>query len=119
MINRKYKIIDKIKEGSFGVVFKGENSRTNKIVAIKVESKDIDKKTLKKKFQFLFYWLGRIRLKRKGWDFSWHFGIPAGQMIAFFFKNSLDWQFGTCFSARYRQQNRHISLNCLANIFEL
>ena len=47
MLVQKYKIIEKIKEGSFGSIFKGENSRTKELIAIKFEPKDIDKKTLK------------------------------------------------------------------------
>ena len=37
MINNKYKLIEKIGEGSFGSIYKGENIRTRENVAIKVE----------------------------------------------------------------------------------
>jgi serine/threonine protein kinase len=37
LINKKYKIINKIGEGSFGSIYKGENIRTREYVAIKVE----------------------------------------------------------------------------------
>jgi serine/threonine protein kinase len=37
MINNKYKLIEKIGEGSFGAIYKGENVRTREKVAIKVE----------------------------------------------------------------------------------
>jgi serine/threonine protein kinase len=37
MINNKYKLIEKIGEGSFGSIYKGENVRTRENVAIKVE----------------------------------------------------------------------------------
>jgi len=47
MIGNKYKIINKITQGSFGTILKGENIRTGEQVAIKVESKDSIVKTLK------------------------------------------------------------------------
>jgi len=37
IINHKYKVIEKIGEGTFGTIYKGENVRTNEQVAIKVE----------------------------------------------------------------------------------
>ena len=41
MISNKYKILDKINSGNFGVVYAGENIRTNEKVAIKIiEKKD-------------------------------------------------------------------------------
>jgi serine/threonine protein kinase len=43
LINNKYKIIEKIGEGSFGSIYKGENIRTNEFVAIKIESKAKEK----------------------------------------------------------------------------
>ena len=39
MIANKYRIIEKLNEGSFGQIFKAENIRTKELVAIKVESK--------------------------------------------------------------------------------
>jgi serine/threonine protein kinase len=38
MISNKYKILNKISEGSFGLVYKGQNIRTKEYVAIKIES---------------------------------------------------------------------------------
>ena len=38
IIGRKYKIANKIGSGSFGVVYKGINIRSNELVAIKIES---------------------------------------------------------------------------------
>jgi len=46
-INKKYRIIEKIGEGSFGLIYKGENIRTRELVAIKVESIEKDMKLLK------------------------------------------------------------------------
>jgi casein kinase I family protein HRR25 len=37
IINKKYKLLEKIGEGSFGSIFKGQNIRTSEYVAIKVE----------------------------------------------------------------------------------
>ena len=37
LINKKYRIIGKIGEGTFGFIYKGENIRTRELVAIKVE----------------------------------------------------------------------------------
>jgi len=47
LINKKYRIIGKIGEGSFGLIYKGENVRTRELVAIKVESIEKDMKLLK------------------------------------------------------------------------
>ena len=47
MISNKYKIIEKLNEGCFGVVVKGKNIRTEEFVAIKVEPKNDQIKTVK------------------------------------------------------------------------
>jgi casein kinase I family protein HRR25 len=47
IINKKYKILDKIGEGSFGTIYKGENIRTREKVAIKVEPINGNTKLLK------------------------------------------------------------------------
>ena len=47
LINKKYKIINKIGQGSFGSIYKGQNIRTNEYVAIKVESINAETKLLK------------------------------------------------------------------------
>ena len=47
LINHKYKIIEKIGEGNFGTIYKGENIRTRELVAIKVEPIEKDIKLLK------------------------------------------------------------------------
>jgi serine/threonine protein kinase len=59
MLVQKYKIIEKIKEGSFGSIFKGENSRTKELIAIKFEPKDIDKKTLKNEAK-IYHYFGKL-----------------------------------------------------------
>jgi hypothetical protein len=47
IINKKYKLIEKIGSGSFGTIFKGINIRTNELVGIKVELIEDDLKLLK------------------------------------------------------------------------
>ncbi len=47
IIGNKYKIISKIGEGSFGLIYKGQNIRTSELVAIKMESVVSDTKLLK------------------------------------------------------------------------
>lgn len=47
MIAGKYDLFEKLSEGSFGVVFKGKNIRTQEFVAVKVELKKQLAKTLK------------------------------------------------------------------------
>lgn len=56
LINKKYRIICKIGEGSFGFIYKGENIRTRELVAIKVEPIEHELKLLKNEsiiYQFL------------------------------------------------------------------
>jgi hypothetical protein len=47
LINKKYRILGKIGEGSFGFIYKGENIRTREQVAIKVEPIEHELKLLK------------------------------------------------------------------------
>ena len=37
LIGNKYKLLEKIGEGAFGSIYKGENIRTKELVAVKVE----------------------------------------------------------------------------------
>lgn len=48
LINKKYLLLEKIGEGSFGFIYKGQNIRTNEFVAIKIEKIDCDTKILKR-----------------------------------------------------------------------
>ena len=59
MITNKYTIIKKIKEGSFGTVFRCQNTRTGDLVAIKFETKDYEKKTLKNEAK-IYQYLGKL-----------------------------------------------------------
>jgi serine/threonine protein kinase len=55
MIAYKYLIIDKISEGSFGSVYKGEHFRSKESVAIKIESKSSAYKMLKNEAKIYHY----------------------------------------------------------------
>jgi hypothetical protein len=59
MIAHKYKLIQKINEGSFGTIFKAENIRTKEIVAIKFENKTEQIKSLKNEAR-IYQYLGRL-----------------------------------------------------------
>ena len=59
MIANKYKLIEKISEGSFGTVFKAENIRTKDFVAIKFEFKNDQIKSLKNEAK-IYQYLGKI-----------------------------------------------------------
>ena len=59
MLTNKYLIIEKIKEGSFGTIFKGKNIRTKELVAIKFEPNSIEKKTLKNEAK-IYQYFGKI-----------------------------------------------------------
>jgi len=60
LINKKYRIIGKIGEGSFGLIYKGENVRTRELVAIKVESIEKDMKLLKNE-SIIYQYLNNIQ----------------------------------------------------------
>jgi serine/threonine protein kinase len=59
MIANKYRLIEKINEGSFGTVFKAENIRTNDFVAIKFENKSDQIKSLKNEAK-IYQYLGKL-----------------------------------------------------------
>ena len=59
MISNKYNLIEKISEGSFGSVFKAENIRTKENVAIKIEIKIDNLKSLKNEAK-IYQYLGKI-----------------------------------------------------------
>ena len=55
IINKKYKILDKIGSGTFGSIFKGQNIRTKEYVAIKVEKISDNLKLLKNESRIYQY----------------------------------------------------------------
>lgn len=55
LINKKYKIIDRLGTGSFGTIFKGQNIRTHEFVAIKVEEINTSLKLLKNESKIYNY----------------------------------------------------------------
>jgi serine/threonine protein kinase len=55
LINKKYKKLEVIGEGSFGLIYKGINIRTNEYVAIKVESIESEIKLLKNESKIYQY----------------------------------------------------------------
>jgi serine/threonine protein kinase len=60
LINKKYRILEKIGEGSFGFIYKGENIRTRELVAIKVEPIEKDLKLLKNE-SLIYQYLNNIQ----------------------------------------------------------
>jgi serine/threonine protein kinase len=71
IINNKYNILKQIGEGNFGKIYKGENLRTNELVAIKVEPIEKKIKMLKNEaiiYQHLLHAYGMPTLKWFGKD---------------------------------------------------
>jgi serine/threonine protein kinase len=71
LINNKYKIIEQIGSGSFGEIYKGENTRTNEFVAIKIEPISSNYKLLKNEsiiYQYLTNTTGIPNVKWFGKD---------------------------------------------------
>ena len=58
MISNKYRLIQKLSQGQFGIIYKAENIRTNEFVAIKFETKQSITKTLKNEAK-IYQYLGK------------------------------------------------------------
>ena len=76
MISNKYKILNKISEGSFGLVYKGPNVRTGEKVAIKIEKRSGDYNILKTEAR-IYQYLGKLdgfpQLKWFGTDIKYNY----------------------------------------------
>jgi casein kinase I family protein HRR25 len=73
LINKKYKILNKLGSGSFGSIYKGQNIRTKEYVAIKVERINDELKLLKnesKIYQYLNCCSGIPSVKWFGKDYN-------------------------------------------------
>jgi serine/threonine protein kinase len=78
IICNKYKLLEKIGEGSFGTIHKGENIRTKELVAIKVESIQNNTKLLKNEsiiYQYLNNMDGFANVKWFGKDLQNYYMI--------------------------------------------
>jgi serine/threonine protein kinase len=60
IINKKYKLLEKIGNGSFGSIYKAENIRTKELVAIKVENIESETKLLKNE-SIIYQYLSNIQ----------------------------------------------------------
>jgi len=76
MIANKYKILNKISEGSFGLVYKGQNIRTGENVAIKIEKRCGNYNILKSEAK-IYQYLGKLdgfpQLKWFGTDVKYNY----------------------------------------------
>jgi serine/threonine protein kinase len=76
MIANKYKILNKISEGSFGFVYKGQNIRTGEKVAIKIEKRCGEFNILKNEAK-IYQYLGKLdgfpQLKWFGTDVKYNY----------------------------------------------
>ena len=55
IIANKYRLLNQIGEGAFGKVYRGENIRTRKLVACKLEPEALDIKLLKMRPKPIYY----------------------------------------------------------------
>lgn len=80
MINNKYKLLNKIGEGSFGSIYKAENYRTREEVAIKVEPISNGTTLLKNESKIYQYLLGTNCIPQVKWygkdEINYYMVIP-------------------------------------------
>jgi len=67
IVNKKYKLISKIGEGSFGSIYKAENIRTREFVAIKIESIESSSNLLKNESNIYQYLLNTNGIPQVKW----------------------------------------------------
>jgi serine/threonine protein kinase len=67
LIGNKYKLLEKIGEGAFGSIYKGENIRTKELVAIKVEPIENNTKLLKNESIIYQYLINNEGLPNVKW----------------------------------------------------
>jgi serine/threonine protein kinase len=67
LIGNKYKLLEKIGEGAFGSIYKGENIRTQELVAIKVEPIENNTKLLKNESIIYQYLINNEGLPNVKW----------------------------------------------------
>jgi serine/threonine protein kinase len=109
LIKKKYKILEKIGEGKFGVVYKGKNIRSEEPVAIKLEHKSNAVKILRTETTILNY------LYKNGCKFiplvHW-FGIflESPTLVMTYYEQSLE---------TYIEKNDNISLEQKEKIFQV
>ena len=60
IINKKYTLLDKIGEGSFGSIYKAHNIRTEEYVAVKVEPIKNATKLLKNE-SIIYHYLNNVK----------------------------------------------------------
>ena len=98
MISNKYRLIQKLSQGQFGIIYKAENIRTNEFVAIKFETKQSITKTLKneaKVYQYLGKQNGFPQLKWYGTEENYTYlvidllGLTLSDIITRYKKLSL------------------------------
>lgn len=109
LIKKKYKILEKIGEGKFGVVYKGKNIKTQELIAVKLEHNHNSVKILKTETTILNY------LYKNGCKFiplvHW-FGIflESPTLVMTYYEQSLE---------TYIEKNANMSLEQKEKIFQV
>lgn len=67
IIGQKYKLVEQIGEGNFGLVFKGINIKNNELVAVKIEDNIADKKVLNNEAKILKHLSGLDCVPKLKW----------------------------------------------------
>lgn len=67
IIGQKYKLVEQIGEGNFGLVFKGINIKNNELVAVKIEDNSANKKVLNNEAKILKHLSGLDCVPKLKW----------------------------------------------------